>query len=141
MKYKTWKALEKKHPELITLRSSRVWPKPDIHQGWLDLVDELMTEMKKDVLPDNFEVSQVKEKFGGLRFYCSNVSKNGWDIIRKYEEKSYTICEKCGNPGTPNTVGWIKTLCPICRKWEDDKLTEGQKEFIKRKEEEYLGTR
>jgi len=38
------------------------------------------------------------------------------DIVDAAERESFTICEACGQPGTPNEEGWISTLCPECRK-------------------------
>jgi len=59
----------------------------------------------------NKEVCQVKEKFGGLRWYINGASKEVHDIISKYESVSYHICEECGEPGEQRAGGWIKTLC------------------------------
>lgn len=81
----------------------------EISEGWHPLVKELMEELKKAGW--NGEIRQVKEKFGGLRFYIGEGSEEIWAIIEKYERKSYTICEVCGEPGKPRKGGWIKTLC------------------------------
>lgn len=54
---------------------------------------------------------QVKEKFGGLRFYTNS----GDDIIYAYismaESMSYRTCEVCGSPGKVYRDGWHTTLC------------------------------
>jgi len=59
--------------------------------------------------------SQVKEKFGGLRFYYDG----GDDCIRGMasmaESMSYRTCEECGAPGKANSHGWISTLCDTHR--------------------------
>lgn len=54
---------------------------------------------------------QVKEKFGGLRFYVDGASERHQTLIQFAENMSYTICETCGKPGKPTTGGWITTLC------------------------------
>ncbi len=58
-----------------------------------------------------FEVIQVKEKFGGLRFYPNSAPKSVWNLIDIAEEKSYEICEECGKKGTLRKGGWWATLC------------------------------
>src|ERR1041385_1882792 len=48
---------------------------------------------------EGFEVVQVKQKFGGLRFYTNNCPGSIHDVISFAEQLSYTICEDCGAPG------------------------------------------
>lgn len=82
--------------------------------GWFDLVYELCTKLKETVY-DDFFVSQVKEKLGGLRFYVHGAKDEEWDLISEYEEKSYTICEGCGKPGEIKKIGgWFSTACDSC---------------------------
>jgi hypothetical protein len=54
---------------------------------------------------------QVKEKFGGLRFYYSGGDAYISGVVQLAEDMSYNICEVCGNPGTQTSSGWIRTLC------------------------------
>lgn len=58
---------------------------------------------------------QVKEKFGGLRFYYRGGDTFIEGIAAMAESMSYVTCEECGNPGKPNTSGWIRTLCTTHR--------------------------
>ena len=55
--------------------------------------------------------SQIKEKFGTLRFYYHG----GDDYIRGLEamadSMSARICEECSKPGKVRSGGWIRTLC------------------------------
>lgn len=89
--------------------------------GWYNLLDELCSriEDKLDKEVDEFFVDQVKEKYGGLRFYVSSATEEILDLIDEYEEKSYTICESCGKSGKlVNHFGWYKTVCEDCEeKW------------------------
>lgn len=58
---------------------------------------------------------QVKEKFGGLRFYMTSETTEMSDFIRVAENISYKTCEICGKDGEPSEAGWITTLCENCR--------------------------
>lgn len=42
---------------------------------------------------------QVKEKFGGLRFYVRNADNFVWGAITLAESLSVSICDVCGGPG------------------------------------------
>lgn len=54
---------------------------------------------------------QVKEKFGGLRFYYSGGDDYIAGLVTMAESMSDRTCEVCGNPGTHTESGWIRTLC------------------------------
>ena len=86
--------------------------------GWFDLVYELCKQIKdcyKGVIPEEFYVTQVKEKFGGLRFYISGAPMAVHDMIDQAEKKSFAICEHCGQPGKyRDDLPWILTLCDSC---------------------------
>lgn len=95
------------------------WCLPDwgleINDGWLNLVYELckkLDEMTDYETGDNkFTVVQIKEKFGGLRFYVYGATKEMYNLINEYEQKSYQVCEICGKPGYTRPTGWITTMC------------------------------
>lgn len=55
--------------------------------------------------------SQIKEKFGTLRFYLTSGTEEMWKIVHEAENKSCKICEECGAPGKRRGGGWILTLC------------------------------
>ncbi len=86
-----------------------------VGDGWAGLVREcyqLCVEYEVDV-------HQVKEKFGGLRFYTGGVHRDKgrefYDAIESRCERSYSICENCGEPGELDTNrSWYKTTCPNC---------------------------
>ena len=82
----------------------------DCEDGWFDLIYDL--SQKLEIVNPECEASQVKEKFGGLRFYTDSCNEEGHKLIREYQAKSYTICEVCGKPGKlREDIGWIRTLC------------------------------
>lgn len=61
---------------------------------------------------------QVKEKFGGLRFYVDgNLSTEQYGAIRFAEALSMHTCEICGDRGTQRFGGWTKTLCNKHASW------------------------
>jgi hypothetical protein len=80
-----------------------------IGNGWLGLVKILIEDLIQ--LGWDRQICQVKQKFGGLRFYINEGSKEIFDKITEAENRSYEICEKCGKPGNPTKGGWITTLC------------------------------
>lgn len=78
----------------------------------------------KGINPVYFQLDQVKEKFGGLRFYFSGGDDYIEGLVHLAECLSYKICEDCGtthNVGT--TKGWITTLCQDC--YEKGKIKNG----------------
>jgi hypothetical protein len=56
-------------------------------------------------------IQQIKEKFGGLRFYVDQATHDQELAIGFAEAMSNRICEVCGSPGQHRQGGWIKTLC------------------------------
>lgn len=88
--------------------------------GWYPLVyhllEDIETQLKKTPVED-FEVVQIKEKFGGIRVYVGSGNEKIFDMINKAEEKSYKICERCGARGSlDRSYGWLLTLCAKCKR-------------------------
>lgn len=81
-----------------------------IGKGWLPMVIELDKQLAE--LHPDYKIDQIKEKFGGLRYYVSGVnSEAGQKLISDAESKSYEICDKCGEPGELRRGMWLRTLC------------------------------
>lgn len=85
----------------------------EVGSGWhpliRDLVDNLFAAGWDGV------IAQVKEKFGGLRFYIGGGNDEIFELIHEAEGKSYEICEDCGKPGKlREDRSWIRTLCNDC---------------------------
>lgn len=76
-------------------------------EGWRSIVDPLIAYCREH----NITILQIKEKFGGLRFYVAPFDPILDSMITEAEGKSLLTCEKCGAPGKPRHGGWIKTLC------------------------------
>jgi len=77
-----------------------------------EALDEAKTKLDEETLKVPVAV-QVKEKFGGLRFYVQAATDKHYNYISFAESMSYVTCEECGNPGKTYTDGWHMTLCDI----------------------------
>jgi hypothetical protein len=98
--------------------------------GWHDIVDRLSwryTALWKLLRVDVY-ASQVKEKLGGLRFYCYPRTPRWmprflsrwigtlvfW-LEDRAEDESYETCELCGRSGALRRRGyWYATFCDAC---------------------------
>lgn len=90
--------------------------------GWADLLQKLSAKLEKLIakLPPAQQAEtyavQVKQKFGGLRFYLVAPSEAMWHAILTAEDDAYRTCEQCGAPGRcRKNGGWLLTLCDSCR--------------------------
>lgn len=89
----------------------------NVGEGWHPLIKSL--EEKLNALDPNYELQQVKEKLGGLRYYANTfiegreMQEQFHLLIAEAEEESFHICEECGEPGErySSKHGWLKTLC------------------------------
>lgn len=60
-------------------------------------------------------ITQVKEKFGTLRFYYDGGNDIIDGMVWLAEHQSGEICDTCGTTeNTYQTKGWIKTTCEKC---------------------------
>jgi len=85
--------------------------------GWYTLIDTLCERIQNhdNQFPTDVYVEQVKEKYGGLRFYIRGGDDRIHGMISLAESLSYEICERCGSMNNVSqTDGWIKTLCEDC---------------------------
>ena len=80
-------------------------------------IDEAKAKMDEEAEKVPVAV-QVKEKFGGLRFYVDRATDEHYKYIYFAESMSYRTCEVCGSPGKRYTDGWHKTLCETHAKEE-----------------------
>lgn len=82
--------------------------------GWEPIVRQLILDLIG--MGWNKHLYQVKEKFGGLRFYIGVGSEEIHRRIDEAEHLSYKICQNCGATDGVTTEGdWILTLCQPCR--------------------------
>ncbi len=76
-------------------------------EGWASLYLPLIERCRAD----GVSVLQIKEKFGGLRFYVGPASDELYAAIDVAEAASLTMCEECGASGKRRGGSWIRTLC------------------------------
>ena len=71
-------------------------------------------ERKEREVPELVEqvvATQIKEKFGTLRFYYTGGDDYVWGLEAMAESMSARTCEDCGNSGKLRSGGWVRTLC------------------------------
>jgi hypothetical protein len=106
--------------------------------GWFDLIWDLSSKLEpliQKFIDENQDTElypkafQVKEKFGGLRFYMTCGTDEISDLISEAEVLSLKTCEECGKPGEERVSGRIHTLCDCChenwdkirtKRWEEE---------------------
>jgi hypothetical protein len=88
-----------------------------VDEGWYQLVVDCDRELS--LFDPRYKILQIKEKFGGLRYYVKPSEtcyepRRLHDVISKYEEIAAKTCEATGKPGVlmKSIGGWYKTLNP-----------------------------
>ena len=95
--------------------------------GWFNILDQLMGNIQHHIDWNNkraekypelcykpitqVTVAQIKEKFGGLRFYYDGGNDIIAGMVSMAEAWASHTCEECGTPGTIRHGGWMATLC------------------------------
>lgn len=94
--------------------------------GWFQILDSLCSNIQNYIEWNNKNVAngygnykkieqvvavQIKEKFGGLRFYYEGGDDHIGGMVTMAESWASVTCEQCGAPGEIRHGGWIKTLC------------------------------
>ncbi len=107
--------------------------------GWYQILDSLCSNIQsyidwnnrsavagyKDFQPiEQVVAQQVKEKFGGLRFYYEGGDRHISGMVRMAESWASCTCEVCGAPGTIRHGGWIKTLCEVHENERQQRMAE-----------------
>lgn len=89
-------------------------------EGWYPLLertlDKILEYLETLNFPDDFQIVQIKEKWGTLTIY-PNYSDEFIDrVLHNARHESANICEFCGMPGTVEKInGWYKTICSKCK--------------------------
>lgn len=103
--------------------------------GWFDLLMRLSARMEAELhasmasgkrRQDLPQASEIKEKFGLLRFYVHRQPIHWGDWIDEAKRESKKTCELCGRPGGLHIGIGIKTLCEVCAKQDGWKLAEAR---------------
>ena len=109
------KRLEETYPKMFANRYGGV----AVGTGWWPIIESLCAniqshidwKIKQSVDIAQVEVEQIKEKFGGLRFYYSGGDDEISGMVRMAEAWADVACEECGAAGKRRFGGWIRTLC------------------------------
>jgi hypothetical protein len=107
--------MEEKYPKIFSGRYGGF----AVGAGWWPIVEALCNQIqhhidwraKQNVIVPQVVVEQIKEKFGGLRFYYQGGDDYIHGLVSMAESWAGYSCEECGKPGTKRSGGWIKTLC------------------------------
>jgi hypothetical protein len=92
-----------------------------VGRGWYPIVTAL--DRKLADLDRGYQVLQVKEKFGTLRYYwdpdetnpSETVREQGEEFVRAAELLSARTCHECGSAGSLlQRRGWFRRLCGAC---------------------------
>jgi len=93
-----------------------------VGKGWWPIIESLCGQIQHHIdwwnknrenrpVVEQVIVRQIKEKFGGLRFYYDGGDEKIDGMVRMAESWAARHCEECGAPGTSRSGGWIRTLC------------------------------
>ncbi len=111
-----WQELQQAYPDILDCGIS-------CGIGWYWLLDHLCNSIKnyndyhkKDKDFEPVRASQIKEKFGTLRFYVDNADSAVQGLIHMVEDMSATTCETCGSHDRTKLTdtGWRRVLCYKC---------------------------
>ena len=94
-------------------------------QGWykafgelfFEDLDKALKESYPEGIPEDFQLLDLKEKWGSLRVYLSSEPRLVSDVLYKYEYISSFICIECGIPypfAHMTYDGWVMPLCEKC---------------------------
>ncbi len=96
--------------------SAQGWP--SVGNGWRDLLQRACARIRAAIQADDgtFYATQIKEKYGTLRFYWEGALSPEADAkveeaIDLAEARSACTCEVCGNEGRLYGPGWLTTRC------------------------------
>lgn len=114
------KRLEETYPKMF----SQPYGGIAVGTGWWPIIEKLCDNIQhhtewwnknRETRPvvEQVVVEQIKEKFGGLRFYYQGGDDTIAGMVRMAEAWADHSCEECGSPGTRRSGGWIRTLCDL----------------------------
>ena len=92
----------------------------DMPKGWrkcfgLKMCDDILAALQESGMnPEDYQIVQIKEKFGSLRWYDNGAPQQVQDVIIKYEYLSSHVCINCGKVNVPLYGGWISPYCDYC---------------------------
>jgi len=115
---KTFEEFKAKYPKLYSTLGYF-----ECSNGWYPLIDKLserLEEVNNSLTDGHIHAAQVKNKFGGLRFYIDteNVCAADYDMIQAFiaeaESLSYMTCELCSDAIDKKNVTRYQSICQKC---------------------------
>jgi hypothetical protein len=82
--------------------------------GWRFILGDLLQRISATLTDEEkvgFQVGQVKEKYGSLRFYAYGGSDRIDALVDAAERASEITCEICGGMGRLRREGWLTVRC------------------------------
>lgn len=115
MNTKLTEKLHKEYPKIFPKNERGYALGFECMDGWYDHINALCATVMLYCNDHNIEppiASQVKEKYGSLRFYVWSASIEVFDLIERFETESQYVCEVCGKRGKVRNIhGWYSCLC------------------------------
>lgn len=88
---------------------------PEYIEGKQFNIDDITTKKYLKQYHPQVTCTQMKEKFGGLRFYVSHSNDQINGMIRMAEYLCDHTCDRCGSEENLGvTTGWISVCCKDC---------------------------
>lgn len=125
------KRMEEQYPKMFAMKYGGF----AVGKGWYPILELLCANIQQHIdwvtdtrerllvkneynnpIPDECPqvvVEQIKEKFGGLRFYYQGGDEQIHGMVRMAEAWASVACEECGAPGKRRSGGWVRTLCDV----------------------------
>jgi hypothetical protein len=109
-----WIHAKKEYDRIVGRIGERKYLTEDLGDWNPIITDEMIAMRYGTMIREESKIPvaiQVKEKFGGLRFYIDGGDDIHYALINFAESLSYYTCEVCGKPGKASRGGWITTRC------------------------------
>jgi hypothetical protein len=111
------KRMEEKYPKMFANKYGGF----AVGKGWYPILEILCSNIQSHIdwrQKQGHEcpqvvIEQIKEKFGGLRFYYQGGDDEISGMVRMAEAWADVACEECGAFGKRRSGGWIRTLCDV----------------------------
>ena len=103
-----------------------------VGKGWYPIIERLCSNIQQHLewanrdreVVEQVVVEQIKEKFGGLRFYYQGGDEQVHGMVRMAEAWAGIACEDCGGIGKRRSGGWVRTLCDKHEQERNERIEE-----------------
>lgn len=110
----------------------------EMPKGWTSLFGaELLHDISIQIVNENkesdYEITEIKEKYGSLRVYMSNYDDTMNNIIDSYSCLSSRTCTQCGQMlNICITMNYILPICESCLRFENMQSKQKTEQHIKK---------